>query len=74
MVQVLIKAGQQIEREEYTSHFSIVIPTLNEEFRIERLLKSLERQTFKDFEVIIVDVGSRDPTVEIAENSLQKCM
>jgi glycosyltransferase involved in cell wall biosynthesis len=67
MVQVLIKAGQQIEQEEHKLYFSVVIPTLNEESRIEKLLKSLERQTFKDFEVIIVDGGSRDRTVEIAK-------
>ncbi|MEM2910916.1 MAG: glycosyltransferase [Candidatus Bathyarchaeia archaeon] len=67
MVQVLIKAERQIKQEEYTSYFSVIIPTLNEESKIERLLKSLKRQTFKDFEVIIVDGGSRDQTVEIAE-------
>ena len=51
----------------YTPLFSIIIPTLNEESRIERLLKSLQRQSFKDYEIIIVDGGSRDRTAEIAE-------
>lgn len=67
MAQVLIKAEQQIAQEARKSYFSVIIPTLNEEPNIERLLKSLERQTFKDFEVIIVDGGSRDRTVEIAK-------
>jgi glycosyltransferase involved in cell wall biosynthesis len=47
-------------------YISVIIPTLNEEPRLERLLKSLQKQTFKDFEVIIVDGGSKDKTVDIA--------
>ena len=45
---------------------SVVIPTLNEGNIIERCLKSLSKQTYKDFEVIIVDSGSKDRTIEIA--------
>jgi len=45
---------------------SIVIPTLNEEKYIGRLLQSLNNQTFKDFEVIVVDGSSEDGTKEIA--------
>ena len=37
--------------------FSIIIPTLNEENYIGGLLESLVSQTFKDFEVIVVDEG-----------------
>ena len=49
------------------SHFiSIVIPTLNEGAYIGRLLESLRRQTYTNFEVIVVDGGSRDETVKIA--------
>jgi len=48
-------------------YFSIIIPTLNEEPRIGRLLHSIQRQSFKDFEVLIVDGGSRDNTVKIAK-------
>lgn len=47
--------------------FSVIIPTLNEEARIWRLLQSLERQSSKDFEIVVVDGGSADKTVEIAE-------
>lgn len=47
--------------------FSVVIPTLNEEAKIWRLLQSLERQSSKDFEIVVVDGGSADKTVEVAE-------
>ena len=47
--------------------FSVIIPTLNEEARIGRLLQSLERQSFKDFEIVVVDGGSSDKTVKVAE-------
>lgn len=42
--------------------FSIIIPTSNEEKYVGRILESLKKQTFKDFEVIIVDTGSKDNT------------
>ncbi len=45
---------------------SIIIPTLNEERMLPRCLESLEKQSFGDFEVIVVDSGSEDDTVAIA--------
>ncbi len=41
---------------------SVVIPAYNEEKYLPKLLKSLSRQTFKDFEVIIADNNSVDKT------------
>ena len=41
-------------------YFSIIIPTLNEEDYLPRLLKDLKKQSFKDFEIIIVNDGSTD--------------
>jgi len=46
---------------------SIITPTYNGEKFIERAIKSVLRQTFKDWEMIIVDDGSRDNTVEIVK-------
>ena len=48
---------------------SVVIPTLNEEENLGRCIKSLSEQTRQDFEVIIVDGGSIDDTVDIADNN-----
>ena len=42
--------------------FTIAIPTFNRRILIERTLKSLEEQTFTDFEVVIIDDGSTDDT------------
>jgi len=47
---------------------SIIIPTLNEEKHLEKLLKSIESQDFNNHEIIIADAGSKDKTKKIAEN------
>ncbi len=46
--------------------FSIIIPTLNEEKYVPLLLKDFAKQTFTDFEVIIVDGQSEDKTIKKA--------
>jgi len=48
--------------------FSVIIPTLNEERYLPRILESLHRQTFPDFEVIVVDGKSTDRTVPLARD------
>jgi len=45
--------------------FSVIIPTLNEEKYLTKLLKSLADQTYHDFEVILVDGKSDDKTIEV---------
>lgn len=45
---------------------SIIIPTLNEEDFLPGLLKSIKLQTFKDYEIIVADAGSKDKTAGIA--------
>lgn len=47
--------------------FSIIIPTYNRARLIESTLDSVLNQTFKDYEVIIVDDGSADDTKEVIE-------
>ena len=49
--------------------FSVIIPTLNEEENLGGCFKSLMEQTCKDFEVIIVDGGSQDSTIDLAERN-----
>lgn len=48
--------------------FSIVIPVYNVEQYIKRTLDSVFNQTYKDYEVIVVDDGSTDKSIEIAKN------
>lgn len=50
--------------------FSVIIPLYNKAPYIEKALQSIVDQTFKDFEIIVVDDGSRDGSMEIAEQSL----
>lgn len=47
--------------------FSIIIPTLNETKYLPHLLNDLSNQTFKEFEVIVVDGKSDDQTVAKAK-------
>jgi len=47
---------------------SVVIPTYNEERSIEACLTSLQTQTQKDIEIIIVDDGSTDQTLSVLSN------
>jgi glycosyltransferase involved in cell wall biosynthesis len=46
--------------------FSIIIPTLNEEDYLPKLLKDLTKQTDKNFEVIVADGYSKDKTKKAA--------
>lgn len=52
--------------------FTIGIPAYNAEYYLEECLKSLERQSQKDFEVILIDDGSRDRTGIICDNFKKK--
>ena len=45
---------------------SVIIPSLNEEKLLPRLLESIKTQDFEDYEVIVADAGSQDRTREIA--------
>lgn len=51
-------------------YFSIIIPTYNRAWCIERAMKSVLAQDFRDWEMIIVDDGSTDNTKDIVEEYL----
>lgn len=54
---------------------SVIIPTLNEEKLLPRLLDQLSDQNLKskyEFEIIVSDGGSKDKTLEIAKNYTDK--
>lgn len=44
--------------------FSIIIPTLNEERFVGKLLLDLVKQSYKNFEIILVDAKSEDKTIK----------
>lgn len=52
--------------------FSIIIPALNEEKYLPKLLADLEKQTYQDFEVIVVDGNSEDETVKESQKFKSK--
>lgn len=47
-----------------TPYFSVIIPTLNEEEYISKILNDLIKQKNKNFEIIVVDGESKDKTKE----------
>lgn len=52
--------------------FSIIIPTFNPGNRIHDCLKSILRQTFTDFEVIIINDGCTDGSENIIKSYADK--
>jgi len=54
------------------TRLTFVIPTLNEEIFLPKLLNSLTIQTDHDFEVIVVDGNSHDKTVQLAEDFMNR--
>ncbi len=48
---------------------SVLIPARNEEKTLPHLLTALERQTFKPYEIIVIDDQSIDATAEIAKQA-----
>jgi len=47
---------------------SIIIPTLNEEHHLSLLLESIKKQSFRDYEIIVADAGSKDRSIKIAKS------
>ena len=51
---------------------SVIVPAYNIEKYISRCLDSIIVQTYKNLEIIVVDDGSKDKTVEILDNYEKK--
>ncbi|MBN2280206.1 MAG: glycosyltransferase [Candidatus Marinimicrobia bacterium] len=51
---------------------SVIIPTYNREQLLERAIKSVLEQTYKDFELIVIDDGSTDNTSRILRKYKKK--
>lgn len=52
--------------------FTVFTPTYNRSKTLPRLFESLEKQTFKDFEWLIIDDGSSDQTLQVVNAFKQK--
>lgn len=48
--------------------FSIIIPVYNVEEYIKDCLESVKKQTFKDYEVLVVNDGTKDKSMDIVKN------
>lgn len=48
--------------------FSVVIPSYNREQVVLRAISSVLNQTFQDFEIVVVDDGSKDNTRQVVES------
>ena len=57
----------KISKNDVNPLVSIIVPTLNEENNISRCLSSLEKIEYPNKEIIVVNGGSKDRTVEIAK-------
>lgn len=51
---------------------AVVVPAYNAEKTINKCLNSLLNQTFKNFEIIVIDDGSQDSTVKIVKSFVNK--
>ena len=51
---------------------SVVIPARNEEANLPQLLESFTRQTYRNYEVIVIDDASTDRTWEIIESYMKR--
>jgi glycosyltransferase involved in cell wall biosynthesis len=52
-------------------NISVVIPTYNSELTIKETIESVQKQTFTDFEIIVIDDGSQDNTIELVKSLIE---
>lgn len=53
--------------------FSVIIPLYNKAPYVKKALESVSSQNFRDFELIVVDDGSTDESLAIAQSVLDEC-
>jgi len=60
-----------LQRSPYTPPVSFLVPAYNEAVTIEASLKSLMALRFPNFEIIVVNDGSKDKTLEVLQDKLR---
>ena len=51
---------------------SVIVPAYNVEKYIEKCISSITEQTFRDFEVLLIDDGASDSTPKICDEAAKK--
>jgi len=67
----LIPKYKEQESANHCYMFSIFTPVYNRADTLERVFKSLNAQTFKDFELILINDGSKDNSHELAQHLMK---
>ncbi len=63
-----VEVGSEVHKNPKNPFVTVVIPAYNEEKFIDVVLKSLINQTYKNFELVVVDNNSKDKTGEVAKS------
>lgn len=61
------------ESSQYDYTFTVFTPVYNRADTIKRVFDSLQKQTFKDFELLIINDGSTDNSHEVIEDLIKSC-
>jgi glycosyltransferase involved in cell wall biosynthesis len=70
---MIVENSQPVETDrKYQYLFTVFTPTYNRATTLHRVYESLKAQTFRDFEWLIVDDGSKDNTREVVEQWQQE--
>ena len=64
--------GANLKESNLRNKLAVIIPAYNEEKNIVKCLKSLKNQTYKNFEIIVVNNNSTDKTADIARKFADK--
>lgn len=66
------KIGSMQVYKSFTPVVSIILPTFNRQKLLPRAIESVVKQTFKEWELIIIDDGSSDDTFAVVNSYLEK--